>query len=189
MGGEPKDYHNLVMTLSRSIRNTKTASPWCIKRQYFEKCFCNQIVYHLKNTSLSMKNEFDGQPLYEHVMFNGKWKGHEHLQKLLKPLALKLEVLGYKLTGKELNTYYVFLRKYAPEQRSHLGCHVDDSALTFSIMLSDFDDYEGGEFYVFSTNESKKIKEEHRSLKRKSKLKTETTQLIQKWLDKQDVPI
>lgn len=52
---------------------------------------------------------------------------------------------------------YVILKRYVPEERTHIPLHYDDSIMTMSFLLSNTKDFTGGELYVFSQEESRKI--------------------------------
>ena len=43
---------------------------------------------------------------------------------------------------------------HRPEERTHLGIHLDSSFFTFNILLSDPEDFDGGDFYLFSPQQT-----------------------------------
>lgn len=57
--------------------------------------------------------------------------------------------------NKKLN--YVFLKRYTPNERTHIPLHYDDNHTTMSFMLSDTKEFTGGQLYVFPLEETKKL--------------------------------
>ena len=44
---------------------------------------------------------------------------------------------------------YIFLKRYTPGERVDIPMHADLSKSTINVLLSDPNDYEGGDFYLF----------------------------------------
>jgi hypothetical protein len=51
---------------------------------------------------------------------------------------------------------FVFLKRYKPNERTHMSLHSDDNFFTIGILLSDTSNFNGGELYIFDYKSSKK---------------------------------
>ena len=72
--------------------------------------------------------------------------------KKLKPLINKL----YWTKGKKIKLSGAFIKRYNKSERTHMRSHFDDNYFTFNILLSDKNDFKGGDLYIFDKEYSSK---------------------------------
>jgi len=78
----------------------------------------------------------------------------------LKPLLADLPWLK----GTAFTLDFAFLKRYRPQERTHLGIHVDSSFFTFNVLLSNPADFEGGEIYIFTPQQTQKHFSRHEGM-------------------------
>ena len=74
--------------------------------------------------------------------------------KKLKPLINKLPWTK----GKKIELSWVFIKRYNKSERTHIKSHFDSNYFTFNILLSDKNDFKGGDLYIFDKYYSNKYK-------------------------------
>ena len=72
--------------------------------------------------------------------------------KKLKPLINKLPWTK----GKKIKLNWAFIKRYKKSERTHMRSHFDTNYFTFNILLSDKNDFKGGDFYIFDKYYSSK---------------------------------
>jgi len=119
------------------------------------------VAYKIKNVlskteceefiSMANKNEFlvtpdpvDNKPVYQiEILDPDKTVNHPELY------FKCLELYKRRLPKQKGELNYIFLKRYAPGERSNIPMHVDLSKSTINILLSNPKDYTGGQFYLF----------------------------------------
>ena len=123
---------------------------------------CNHLI-QISNKYIFDKDDdpVDGDPEYqidiytkqEGILNQELWENIQfiYLNKILPELNSKkwINDIEYYLD-------FVFLKRYRPDERTHLGLHIDDDYLSATIMLSDSSEYENGRFYLFPKEFSRK---------------------------------
>ena len=92
----------------------------------------------------------DDQPEYQIDILDGTVK-HKQLWNICK------KIYETKMPRIDMELDYVFLKRYTPNERTHIPLHYDDNRKAVSFMLSDTRDFSGGQLYVFPLEETKKL--------------------------------
>jgi hypothetical protein len=112
---------------------------------------CNEIIKVAETFEFDTKTDsVDDKPEYQIDILDMTVK-NEKLWKMCK------KIYETKMPKMDKTIDYVILKKYTPGERTHIPLHYDDSDMTMSFLLSNVKDFKGGELYVFSPEESKKI--------------------------------
>ncbi|AII17170.1 putative oxogluterate/iron-dependent dioxygenase [Aureococcus anophagefferens virus] len=53
---------------------------------------------------------------------------------------------------------FVFLKRYQPNERKELTLHTDDNYVTFIFLLSEKNRFEGGQFYIYTPEKTKNMR-------------------------------
>lgn len=126
-----------------------------MRNRYIPSFVCNNLIT-LSNTYTFDEDEepVDGEPVYQIDIYR-RDEGivNEELWDNIKPIYFNniLPLLSEKswVKDKEHELDFVFLKRYHPDERTHLGLHMDDDYLSATVMLSESSDYENGRFYLF----------------------------------------
>lgn len=112
---------------------------------------CQELINIAKTFEFETKPDgVDSQPEYQIDILDGDVK-NEKLWKICRNIyETKIPPIDKKLN-------YVFLKRYTPQERTHIPLHYDDNHVTASFLLSKTSDFSGGQLYVFSLEESKKL--------------------------------
>lgn len=154
----------IILILSKKIKQRRWVDHTCfVESGVLSKRECNNII------NIANKYEFktdiervDGKPEYQIDIFDEGVKNVElwDISKKIYDEKLKRILKSEKwLASKKPELEFVFLKKYSPHARSYIPLHLDDNYLTMSFLLSDTNNFDGGELYVFDLNESNKIHE------------------------------
>ena len=123
---------------------------------------CNKIIELSRKFELSTDPDpTDDKPEYQiDILTSENTINNIDLWKEIKPIYEKklipqlknvsfLNSINYKLD-------FVFLKRYKLTERSYMGLHTDDNFFTIGILLSNTNDFDGGELYIFDREKSKK---------------------------------
>jgi hypothetical protein len=142
------------------------------KKHYIdETCFVEKSVISSKQCDkiINIANKYkfdkkienvDGKPEYQIDIFDYGIKNGE-LWEICKEIChtkLKNIMEREKWIPKDRRLLkYVFLKRYTPHERSYIPLHYDDNYLTMSFLLSNTNNFKGGELYVFDLDMSKEL--------------------------------
>lgn len=114
-------------------------------KKVLTKSECEEIISMVeKNEFLTTPDPVDKEPVYQiEVLEPNKTVNHPELY------FKCMELYKKRLPKQEGALDFIFLKRYAPGERTNIPIHVDLSKSTINILLSDPKDYEGGEFYIF----------------------------------------
>jgi hypothetical protein len=112
---------------------------------------CNELIDVAETFEFDTKlDSVDDNPEYQIDVLDITVK-NEKLWEMCK------KIYETKMPKMDKTIDYVILKRYVPGERTHIPPHYDDSHTTMSFLLSNVKDFKGGELYVFSQEESKKI--------------------------------
>jgi hypothetical protein len=112
---------------------------------------CRELIKIAETNTFETKPDgVDDQPEYQIDILDGVVKNDE-LWKICK------KIYETKLPKIDKRLHYVFLKRYTPEERTHIPLHYDANHTTMSFLLSNPKDFTGGELYVFPLEETKKL--------------------------------
>jgi|TARA_B110000503_G_scaffold34338_1_gene55866 hypothetical protein len=124
-------------------------------RDLIPKSICEKIVETSKKYEFMVKPEVvDGKPMGEIALYKDSKPENIELWNLCKQYYFQLA------QKHNLQINYAFLRRYNTGDRNDLIMHLDDeidAPTTINVLLSDTDDFEGGELYIFNKNNTAKI--------------------------------
>ena len=115
----------------------------------------------------------DDEPLYQIDLVQHGWVVDGGIWSVVGPLFdRKLRPLLGELPwlkGAAFTLDFAFLKRYRPDERTHLGVHLDSSFFTFNILLTDPAEFEGGEIYIFTPLQTQKHFTRHESMSTEQK--------------------
>ena len=121
---------------------------------------CNQLIQLSKKYTFTTDEEpVDNKPVYQIDIITSRDKiDNPDLWKEIQPIYIeKLIPIMNKIPWLSSLNYtldFVFLKRYKPDERTHLGLHTDDNFFTIGILLSSINDFSGGELYIFNTKQT-----------------------------------
>jgi hypothetical protein len=151
-------------------------------QQVVSPAVCIQLIgmSHARTFSLDPEH-VDDKPVYQIDLVQNGWVSDDGMWLVIGPLFDRQlrPLLGRLpwLKGKAFTLDFAFLKRYRPEERTHLGIHVDSSFFTFNILLSDPGDFDGGEIYIFNPSATQKLFGRHESM---------STEQKDAWVDSND---
>ena len=131
---------------------------------------CARLIRMSHERTLSMEEDtVDDQPVYQIDLVQNGWVSDTDMWSVIGPqFDRKLKPLLARipwLQGTAFTLDHAFLKRYRPQERTHLGIHVDASFFTFNVLLSDpSSDFEGGEIYIFTPQQTQKHFERHEAM-------------------------
>jgi hypothetical protein len=122
-----------------------------VKKSVLSPDECQQLIEIAETLQFETKPDgVDNEPEYQIDILDGTVK-NEKLWEICKRIYdTKMPKIDKKLD-------YVFLKRYRPNERTHIPLHYDDNHTTMSFLLSKPQDFTGGGLYVFSLEESKQL--------------------------------
>jgi len=131
-----------------------------IQRGVLSKQECKEFIKIAKKYQLETKNdEVDDEPEYQIDIIAESGINWELWEKC-KPIylnRLKPIIASTNWIPEDKRITYLFLRRYVQGQRTHVPMHQDDNYLTMSFLLSNPNDFTGGQLYVFDLDTSKQM--------------------------------
>jgi hypothetical protein len=144
----------------RRKRVEKITDAGFVQKSTLSKRECKELIEIAKKYDLETKpDEVDSNPEYQIDVLDVGVINEELWEKCrliylnkLKPI---MESTPWIPSDQRIN--YIFLRRYKKTERTHIPMHTDGSYLTMSFLLSDTNDFEGGEIYIFDKKSSKEV--------------------------------
>ena len=131
-----------------------------VEKGVLSKKECEELINIAKKYKLETKPDgVDDEPEYQIDIVSDSGVNLEIWEKC-KPIylnKLKPIIASTPWISEDLRIHYTFLRRYAPDERTHIPLHQDDNYLTMTFLLSDTKNFEGSELFVFDLEESKKM--------------------------------
>jgi hypothetical protein len=144
----------------RRKRVEKITDAGFVQKSTLSKRECKELIEIAKKYDLETKpDEVDSKPEYQIDVLDTGVINEELWEKCrliylnkLKPI---MESTPWIPSDQRIN--FIFLRRYEKTERTHIPIHTDGSYLTMSFLLSDTNDFEGGEIYIFDKKSSNEI--------------------------------
>lgn len=131
-----------------------------IQRSVLSKQECEEFITIAKKYQLETKNDgVDEEPEYQIDIItndNINWE----LWEKCKPIylnRLKPIIASTNWIPEDKRITYLFLRRYVQGQRTHVPMHQDENYLTMNFLLSDPNDFTGGQLYIFDLDTSREM--------------------------------
>jgi hypothetical protein len=142
--------------------------------QVLSPAVCEQLIGMSRERELSVEPDtVDDGPVYQVDLVQNGWVSDEGMWALAGPaFDLRLRPLLARLPwlqGTAFSLDHVFLKRYRPEERTHLGIHVDSSFFTYNVLVSDPRAFEGGEIYIFTPKQTQEHFERHEAMSTRQK--------------------
>jgi hypothetical protein len=126
-------------------------------KDFLPKDVCKNLIQVADKYEYETYNEpVDNRPVYEIDIFTDNRLQNPELWKIIEPHYLQKILPIVQKKYKNIVLDFVFLRRYNNLERKNLSIHTDDNLLSINILLSDPNDFTGGEFYIFDNAFTKK---------------------------------
>ncbi len=125
-------------------------------KEFLPKDLCENLIKVADQYEFETYDEpVDDKPVYEIDIFHKKVLNYE-LWKMIKPYYEQKILPMVQKEYKPIILDFVFLRRYNNMERKNISIHTDGNLLSINILLSDPNDFTGGEFYIFDSTPTKK---------------------------------
>ena len=142
----------IVIILFLKYRSNTT---WFYK-EFLPKDLCENLIKVANQYEFETYDEpVDDKPVYEIDIFHKKVLNYE-LWKMIKPYYEQENSSNGAKRIQAYNSRFCFLRRYNNMERKNISIHTDANLLSINILLSDPNDFTGGEFYIFDSTPTKK---------------------------------
>lgn len=130
-----------------------------IYKNFFTSKKCDKIINISKKYDLDLDNDIDEKPLYQIDLFYDKKIYKKELFKHVCINKIRNLLNNIKLpeNKKIYDLDFVFFRKYKNNERKSFTIHYDEDHVTTMILLSDKNNFKGGDFFLFDKNTSQEI--------------------------------
>lgn len=126
-------------------------------KEFLPKDVCKNLIEVADKYEYETYDEpVDNKPVYEIDIFTDNKLQNPELWKIIKPHYLQKILPLIQKKYKNVILDFVFLRRYNNQERQNLSIHTDSNLLSINILLSDPNDFTGGEFYIFDGTFTKK---------------------------------
>lgn len=127
------------------------------------KNVCQNIINEAKQTEWDFDKEpVDGDPVVQIDIYHDEnddlyennkklWK---HIEPYYKEIEKQLDNSNFKWLPKKYYLESAFIKRYQPQERTHLILHSDNNCFTANILLSDTNDFSDGGLYLFDRSQS-----------------------------------
>ena len=116
---------------------------------------CEELIHMSKKYTLETKPDgVDNKPEYQIDIYDSNQVVTEELYK--KAMIIYNKHIQKKLKHVK-HPDFIFLKRYKQGERTYIPIHYDDSKLSFNFLLSNTNDFTGGELYMFDKKQSKLI--------------------------------
>ena len=154
----------IIIIIYFSLKYINTDNKYKIyhKKKILSSYECEKLIKLSKIFNLDIDPDpIDDKPEYQiDILTSENTINNIDLWKEIKPIYEKklipqlknisfLNSINYKLD-------FVFLKRYKLTERSYMTLHTDDNFFTIGILLSNTNDFDGGELYIFDREKSKK---------------------------------
>jgi len=149
----------LLLLFYRKVNNI-----YFLHKNVLSKRECEELIHMSKKYTLKTKpDDVDNKPEYQIDIYDGKPVVYEDLYK--KAMNIYNNYIKKRLTYVK-HPDFIFLKRYKQGERIHIPIHYDDSRVSFNFLLSDKNDFTGGELYIFDKKQSKLINKSISTLNR-----------------------
>ena len=116
---------------------------------------CEELIHMSKKYTLETKlDPVDDKPEYQVDIYDSDTVVSEDLY--TKAIHIYNKHIRKRLTHVK-HPDFIFLKRYKQGERIHIPIHYDDTQQSFNFLLSDTNDFKGGELYIFDKTQSKLI--------------------------------
>jgi len=147
----------LVFILVLLLFYRKVYTVYFLHKNVLSKRECEELIHMSKKYTLETKPDgVDNKPEYQVDIYDSNQIVTEDLYK--KAMNIYNNYIKKRLTYVK-HPDFIFLKRYKQGERTHIPIHYDDSRVSFNFLLSDTNDFTGGELYIFDKKQSKLINE------------------------------
>lgn len=133
----------------------RSNTTWFYK-EFLPKDLCENLIKVADQYEYETYDEpVDDKPVYEIDIFYKKLLNYE-LWKMIKPYYEQKILPMVQKKYKHIILDFVFLRRYNNMERKNISIHTDANLLSINILLSNPNNFTGGEFYIFDSTPTKK---------------------------------
>ena len=137
------------------IKSVKVNDIYFLYKKRLSKSECEELINMSKKYTLETKPDgVDNKPEYQIDIYDSNQVVTEELYK--KAMIIYNKHIQKKLKHVK-HPDFIFLKRYKQGERTYIPIHYDDSKLSFNFLLSNTNDFTGGELYMFDKKQSKLI--------------------------------
>jgi len=133
----------------------KIDTKYFLHKNVLSKRECEELIHMSKKYTLETKPDgVDNKPEYQVDIYDSNQIVTEDLYK--KAMIIYNKHIRKRLTHVK-HPDFIFLKRYKQGERTYIPIHYDDSRISFNFLLSDTNDFTGGELYMFDKKQSELI--------------------------------
>ena len=145
----------IVLAIIYYIKSVNVNDTHFLYKNSLSKSECEELIHISKKNTLETKLDgVDNKPEYQVDIYDSDTIVSEDLY--AKAIHIYNKHIRKRLTHVK-HPDYIFLKRYKQGERIHIPIHYDDSRISFNFLLSDTNDFTGGELYIFDKTQSKLI--------------------------------
>ena len=160
----------IVLVVIYHIKSVKVNNTYFLYKKRLSKSECEELIHMSKKYTLETKLDgVDNKPEYQVDIYDCDQVVSKDLYE--KAIHIYNKHIRKRLTHVK-HPDYIFLKRYKQGERIHIPIHYDDSRMSFNFLLSDTNDFTGGELYMFDKTQSKLINKSITTLTRETFINT-----------------
>jgi hypothetical protein len=145
----------IVLVVIYHIKSVNVKNAYFLYKKRLSKSECEELIDMSKKYTLETKLDgVDNKPEYQIDIYDCKQVVSKDLYE--KAIRIYNKHIRKRLTSVK-HPDFIFLKRYKQGERIHIPIHYDDSRMSFNFLLSDTNDFTGGELYMFDKTQSKLI--------------------------------
>jgi len=160
----------IVLVVIYHIKSVKVNNVYFLYKKRLSKSECEELIDMSKKYTLETKLDgVDNKPEYQVDIYDCDQVVSKDLYE--KAIRIYNKHIRKRLTRVK-HPDFIFLKRYKHGERIHIPIHYDDSRMSFNFLLSDTNDFTGGELYMFDKTQSKLINKSITTLTRDTFINT-----------------
>lgn len=160
----------IVLVVIYHIKSVKVNDVYFLYKKRLSKSECEELIHMSKKYTLETKLDgVDNKPEYQIDIYDCDQVVSKDLYE--KAIRIYNKHIKKRLTHVK-HPDFIFLKRYKQGERIHIPIHYDDSRMSFNFLLSDTNDFTGGELYMFDKTQSKLINKSITTLTRETFINT-----------------
>ena len=145
----------IVLVVIYHIKSVNVNNAYFLYKKRLSKSECEELIDMSKRYALETKLDgVDNKPEYQVDIYDCDQVVSKDLYE--KAIRIYNKHIKKRLTRVK-HPDFIFLKRYKQGERIHIPIHYDDSRMSFNFLLSDTNDFTGGELYIFDKTQSKLI--------------------------------
>ena len=160
----------IVLVVIYHVKSVNVNNVYFLYKKRLSKSECEELIDMSKRYTLETKLDgVDDKPEYQIDIYDCDQVVSKDLYE--KAIRIYNKHIRKRLTRVK-HPDFIFLKRYKQGERIHIPIHYDDSRMSFNFLLSDTNDFTGGELYMFDKPQSKLINKSITTLTRETFINT-----------------